>query len=268
MKKSILNFLNNGIVRAACGSHIGNVRKNNEDNFCLDGIYLDRDHNETAEIHLWKKSFLRRTGSFFAVFDGMGGGDYGEVASYAAAEAASAFLSEGEMDAADISASLIKFCEQTNRKVYRAGCNLGAWQMGCTLVSVYNLYDRIWVCNLGDSRCCLLRDGELMQISVDHVEHRNPQDGDAAGRKPYITQYLGVDPEEMQIEPCIKSLTLQDGDRLLLCSDGLTDMVPEQKIRETLLAVTDPETAVQTLIDMALQAGGRDNVTVMLLCAG
>ena len=263
----ILKFGKPGIVRAVCISHVGKVRKNNEDNFCLNGSYSDKNHAQDAELSTWKKSFLSAGGSFFAVFDGMGGGDYGEVASFTAAEAASAFLSQGGMEEGDVPDAFGKLCGRMNEQVCRMGRNLGAWQMGSTLVSFYNREDRIWVCNLGDSRCYLLREGTLRQLSLDHSE-REDGHGAAADRKPFITQYLGVDPGEMQIEPYLTSLTLQEKDRILLCSDGLTDMVPEKTICELLEEKRDPEAAVQALVHRALEAGGRDNITVMLCCTG
>ncbi|MDR0670871.1 MAG: SpoIIE family protein phosphatase, partial [Oscillospiraceae bacterium] len=87
----------------------------------------------------------------------------------------------------------------------------------------------------------------------------------AGGRGYCLTQHLGIPEEEFLVEPHSASLALRSGDKLLLCSDGLTDMVSEETIRLTCLADAPPLSLVQTLVDLSLSAGGRDNVTVMVL---
>jgi protein phosphatase len=84
------------------------------------------------------------------------------------------------------------------------------------------------------------------------------------GRKPYLTQYLGVDPEEMRICPSVSEHAVTDGDCFLICSDGLSDMLSEEQITAILQSGSDEEVTVQTLIVNALKNGGRDNVTVIV----
>ena len=84
------------------------------------------------------------------------------------------------------------------------------------------------------------------------------------GRKPYLTQYLGVDPKDLQLVPHIESYSVMEGDIFLACTDGLTDMVSEKKIASILEECATPESAVEELIRKALAAGGRDNVTVIV----
>ena len=204
--------------------------------------------------------------SFFCVFDGMGGGDFGEVASYTAAKTAREYLAvEQHINPCDITPSLTEMCNVINQAVYQAGMNLGSDQTGSTLVGLYFHAGQVWICNLGDSRGYLLRGGRLLQISQDHTDAAFMQENGITGRKPYLTQYLGIDPDEMMIEPYIKSYYLQEGDTFLICSDGVTDMVEEQEICRILAHNEDVGDCVDLLIQAALDGGGKDNITAIVV---
>ena len=105
----------------------------------------------------------------------------------------------------------------------------------------------------------------MEQISVDHNDAEEMARSGVTGRKAHLTQYLGVDPEEMLLEPHVRMETVAQGDRYLLCSDGLTDMVSEEAIRGILARAAEPKTCVQQLMQAALEGGGRDNITVMVI---
>ena len=200
------------------------------------------------------------------MFDGMGGGDYGEVASYTASKTTKEFLETGtNINPCDITPSLTKMCEVINQAVYEVGEKLGSSRMGSTLVGLYFHEGQAWVCNLGDSRCYLLRDGRMKQISEDHTDEEFMKENGITGRKPYLTQYLGIDPDEMTIVPSIKSYVLNRGDRFLICSDGVTDMVDDQTICNNLARYQDPDECVKALIQAALDGGGKDNITAIVL---
>lgn len=260
------------VIAASCGCHVGKKRKNNEDNFYFNGKYLDSDNMGLGEILTKKTSLLEDVlgnYQFYAVFDGMGGGDYGEIASNIAAKTVKDFLqNEENINPADITPSLSHMCQIMNKNVFRTEMNLGASQMGSTLVSLFFYAGQVWVCNIGDSRCYRLRDGQMEQISMDHTDEAEMKAFGIKGRKPYLTQFLGVDPEEILLEPHVKSYRLEEGDTFLLCSDGLTDMVTEQEICNMLDRYENTENCVCHLIDAALEAGGRDNITVIVCQAG
>ncbi len=263
--------LNLGLKRgvyAACGCNIGKRRQNNEDNFYFNGEYLPSDNHGLSEILTLKESVptgMEDAPLFFAVFDGMGGGDYGEIASNLSAATAAHFLESGDdINPVDITPSLARMCDRMNEEVFRSGENLGVYQMGSTAASLFFYAGQMWVCNLGDSRCYRVSGGQMQQLSVDHTDEAEMKAGNVTGRKPYLTQYLGIDPEEMRIEPYIESYPVRKGDCFLICSDGLTDMVEEQAICSVLLGEREPQVCVQTLINAALEAGGRDNITVIV----
>ena len=123
-------------------------------------------------------------------------------------------------------------------------------------------FDRrqIYVCNVGDSRIYRLRDGELRQLSRDHVR----QLVIPGQSKAPLSQYLGVDPDELRLTPAIVKGKLKLADTYLLCSDGLTDMVGEEEIRDILQAEPVTRSCAAALVDAALKNGGRDNVTVIV----
>ena len=262
-------------LAAACGSDQGKRRKNNEDNLYFKGFrmpegtegpedYMPSD-NHGSEVVVEKEYTLSQD-SFFCVFDGMGGGDFGEVASYTAAKTAREYLAvEQHINPCDITPSLTEMCNVINQAVYQAGMNLGSDQTGSTLVGLYFHAGQVWICNLGDSRGYLLRGGRLLQISQDHTDAAFMQENGIPGRKPYLTQYLGIDPDEMMIEPYIKSYYLQEGDTFLICSDGVTDMVEEQEICRILAHNEDVGDCVDLLIQAALDGGGKDNITAIVV---
>lgn len=249
---------------AACVCDKGLKRSNNEDNYYFAGRYLSRD-NDGLEGCLSDQTPLPED-AFFAVYDGMGGGDYGEVASYTAAAETESFLGQTDnINPCDITPSLTRMCLHINEKVFQTGKSLGVHQMGSTLVSLFFHEDQVWVCNLGDSRAFLCRGQKTRQISVDHTDEAEMKANGITNRKPYLTQFLGIDPEELRIEPFIQSGYYQAGDRYLLCSDGLTDMVDQAVIGEVLIQHEYPEECAEKLKQLALENGGRDNITVIVI---
>lgn len=254
-------------LQAACGCNQGRKRNSNEDNFYFNGRYMSSDNHGLPEI--WTEELSLRGDSFFCVFDGMGGGDFGEIASYTAAKTVKDFLQADEnINPCDITPSLENMCQTINEAVFREGGKLGSTRMGSTLVGLYFHAGQVWVCNLGDSRCYLFRNNRMKQISEDHTDENFMKENGITGRKPYLTQYLGIDPEEMLIVPSIKSYNIERGDRFLLCSDGVTDMVEDQQICNLLVRHTYADECVKALLQASLDGGGRDNITTIVLDVG
>lgn len=252
-------------IYAACGCNKGLRRRNNEDNFYFAGEYLSEQNDGMGTILTWTGTMSDEyAGEFFAVYDGMGGGQYGEVASYNAACHTEELLERYTTDTDDLTGSLTEMCEALNDAVFESEAGLAVNQMGSTLAGYYFSGSSVWCCNVGDSRCYRLRDGVLRRLSVDHTDEETMKRSGITGRKPYLTQYLGVDPEEMRISPSVSGHTVMDGDQYLICSDGLSDMLTAEQMTDILLSGGDEEETVQTLIVNALKNGGRDNVTVIV----
>ncbi len=245
------------LIQAACISHPGKIRSGNEDNFCFNNIFLAPNQRGTDTILTCLANAVE--GSFFAVFDGMGGEKYGEVASFLAAEKSSHWVCDPD----DPEGSLGSLALKLNKSVLNGAAERLTRHMGTTMVSFYFLDDTVFTCNVGDSRAFLIRGGKLAQLSQDHVEDFSAM-GIETKRKPPLSQYLGVDPEDFVIEPYIVHNVIQEGDRFLLCSDGLTDMVSAEKITEIMLRSETTEACVSALLSAALEGGGEDNTTVIV----
>jgi serine/threonine protein phosphatase PrpC len=230
-------------VRVGARSDIGRARERNED------AYLLRD-------------------PLFAVADGMGGHRGGDVASALALE----ILESGEDSAGDATAApLAETIKEANRRLLdRAESDRDLRGMGTTLTAVLTDDAKAHVAHVGDSRAYLLRDGNLQQLTEDHtLVQRMVREGritsQEAGTHPQrsiLTRALGVDADFSVDE---LTLDVHAGDRLLLCTDGLTSMVERDRIREILGGEDDPQVACDRLIDAANRAGGDDNVTVIVL---
>lgn len=247
----------NFTVLAACGTNTGRIRSNNEDNFFFDGRYMPEDHGATDRV--LTASFPAGEGRMLAVFDGMGGENYGELASYTAAEAI-AHTGLQPKDFQRITDYAEEQAQELNLAVVEQQRIMKTSHMGTTMAAIYFTAESAVVSNLGDSRVYRLRDGRLWQLSEDHVSSR-PM---SSGRKAPLTQNLGVDPEELLLEPSVSECRLRAGDCFLLCSDGVTDMLEDGKICELLSQGRSPAETVEALIASALEAGGRDNITAIV----
>lgn len=155
---------------------------------------------------------------------------------------------------------LNNICMKINDAVVAKQQDLCTERMGSTMVALYFSAGYVYVCNLGDSRAYRLRDGEFLQLSVDHLEKRNGQTKEKAP----LTQHLGINPEDFLIEPYIAKGKLKHGDKYLLCSDGLTDMLTNFDIADIISNIDSPGECVQRLIDSAMAKGGKDNITAIM----
>jgi protein phosphatase len=207
-----------------------------------------------------------------AVADGMGGHNAGEVASAIAIEELAALRGMGpwpnERAATD---DLKRAIVRANRRIREmAAGDRELNGMGTTLVAVLEDGDSVHLANVGDSRAYLLRQGELTQVTVDHTlvqelvddGRLSPKDAERHPQRSMITRALGVDHE---VEIDLFTYKLLPGDRLVLCSDGLSDVLNPAQIRNALLRVRDPQKAAERLVAMAVEGGGPDNVTVIVV---
>lgn len=202
----------------------------------------------------------------YAVADGMGGHRAGEVASATAIDALKAAFADG--------APLDQAVGEANAAVFeKASSNLDMRGMGTTLTAAALLDDhRVLLGHVGDSRAYLMRDGGVTRITEDHslVEQLvregrlSPEEAASHPQKAIITRALGIDPE---VEVDTYPVDLRPGDRLLLCSDGLTNMLTDGVIAGVLGREPDPQQAAEMLVDMANEAGGDDNITVVVIDA-
>lgn len=240
-------------LRYAAATHKGLVRDGNEDAVLATDTILRGDH----VVRSGRVSLERP--SVFMIADGMGGHVRGEVASNHALEYLKINIDQFPfMDWEDriIGANDDIFGLMTQR--------LELVGMGTTLVGAEISCARTVLFNVGDSRAYRLLDDVLVRISVDDV----PQTSTRA-RTHEITQALGGRLAHRRIFPHVsQQAPLKAGEQLLLCSDGLSDMVSERAIHGILLAEAEPESAVRLLLQAALDAGGVDNISIVAVRLG
>ena len=222
-------------LRVGARTDVGRVRKGNEDSY-------------TAEDPL------------FAVADGMGGHQGGEVASSVALE----ILSQGD-------GPLEELVRKANDEVFRrAGKDPGLSGMGTTLTAIRHEGKVLRLAHVGDSRAYLLRDGTIQRLTKDHTvverlvdEGRlSAEEAEIHPQRSILTRALGVD-EAIQVDQ--GAIEPHAGDRLLLCSDGLTGVVGEEEITRILTDHAEPQDAANALVDAANEGGGQDNITAVVV---
>jgi serine/threonine protein phosphatase PrpC len=202
----------------------------------------------------------------YAVADGMGGAQAGEVAARIAADAFETDLD----DSGSAEERLSRVANEANRRIFAlARSDASRSGMGTTLTGALVSDDEVSIVHVGDSRAYLLREGELRQLTRDHslveeLRRRGRLTSEEAEEHPQrsiITRALGPDAD---VEPDIHSHQARSGDVFLICSDGLTSMVREEEVRRILVESESLQKAVDALIQEANRRGGRDNITVIL----
>ena len=223
-------------------THPGKVRRRNEDSYVLDP-------------------------PLFAVADGMGGAQAGEVASRLTA---AAFREFHEADRLPPDERLQAIIQEANRRIYdRAHADSDFSGMGTTVTAALLTGGRVTIGHVGDSRAYRIRNGELEQITDDHSlvgdlmrsGRLTPEEADAHPQRSVITRALGTDRE---VDVDTLAIEAEPGDLFLLCSDGLTTMVADDDILGILAAAPTLDDAARALVRAANTEGGEDNVTVVL----
>jgi PPM family protein phosphatase len=222
------------------GSDLGRQRQGNEDNF-----------------------FVRSP--LFVVADGMGGAQAGEVASEMAVKSFDGGLPDGPA-----TEGLVNVIEDANRRIHdRSRSDAGQAGMGTTVTAAYVGESDVTIAHVGDSRAYVLRDGELVRLTRDHSlvgelvarGKLTEEQAESHPQRSVITRALGPEPD---VEVDVQTYQARDGDLFLLCSDGLTSMVPEARVKPIVEAGGPLERIGRDLIGAANDAGGRDNITVVL----
>lgn len=245
------------LINYAYISHTGRVRLNNEDNFWCCGNYLPSENTGTNEI----RTGSRATASLpvMAVFDGMGGESCGEMASYLSALVCDKWYNTRRREMQrNPEEYLDGLCKDMNRTVCTYAEENKINSMGSTASLIVFTEQDAYICNLGDSPVFEICDGQMDQLSVDHVLNNT------IFGKPPLTQFVGVPEEYMLIEPSISKVSLKSGTSYLVCSDGVTDMIAKEELTNLLTMEAPCEKIVEAIWKRAMEKGGRDNITLIL----
>jgi serine/threonine protein phosphatase PrpC len=266
-------------VDYGAATHKGLVRKNNEDRYwlCRYGRSL-----HTLLTNLSDRPLPRQLDEFgygMLVADGMGGAAAGEFAAELAVltlarlmtETPDWILSSQEKNAERV----LERMAQRYLKIDEVLKERGAGEpqlagMGTTMTLAYSLGPRVVIAHVGDSRAYLLRAGALHRLTRDHSMLQHLLDAGIVQREDQVARHLRhalvqcLGGDEDPCQPEVQQLKLSDGDQILLCTDGLTNMVSDPEIARLLKQSPTAETACQSLVSAALDGGGKDNVTVVL----
>ena len=246
------------VIESAGITDVGRKRTNNEDS-----LFINEDQN------------------LYVVADGMGGHLAGEVASKLVVETIRDYMQRfeeddnaEELEDADESLSkeanrLLSGIQLANRGVYHIASNKEKYKgMGSTLSAAYFADDALIIANVGDSPIYLIHNGSIEQLSVTHnvISEQMVIDPEAAQKigaeyRNLLTRAMGI---EETVLPDISEIPYFRGDKLVISSDGLTDLVDPDEILDVIIN-EKPETACKTLVDLALDRGGHDNITVITL---
>jgi PPM family protein phosphatase len=266
-------------MEVAALSDRGKLRDKNEDHFLVarSGRYIHTLLTNIPETDV--PAQFHETGYLLVVADGMGGASGGEVASRMAISTLiniilhvpDWILRLDEEHAQKLMERAARYYREVNQAlVDRARLDPELRGMGTTMTAAFSLGDDLFVAHVGDSRAYLFRDGRLQLLTRDQTQAQLMADigliqqNEVAHHRlrHVLTSALGGGDKDVRAE--IQRLKLTGGDRLLLCSDGLTDMVDDAGIAETLAKVDGSQEACRALVDRALEGGGKDNVTVVL----
>ena len=250
-------------VLFAARTDVGLARASNEDAFevtdLTSGAHLDGNHTSASLV-------LGERGALFALSDGMGGHAAGEVASALVLKSVRTALQSAAPGPPQ--QRLEWAVRQANADVIEAAKAKGRHGMGATLTAVVVEGTQAFVAEVGDSRAYLLRSGKLKQLTRDQslvqmlVDQglMSQEEAENSERKNILLQAMGTSPE---VHAAIAQVTLRRHDRLLLCSDGISNALSHDELQE-ILVVNGPEAACNRLIALGNERGGDDNLTALV----
>jgi protein phosphatase len=260
-------------------SHPGKVRVRNEDHFLVIriGRYLETVLSSLPPGEVPER--VEQAGHAMIVADGMGGHAGGELASRMAITELVKLVLEmpawifqlDETSATDATARSRRRLQRLNSILVEHGQNDPAFfGMGTTLTAVRNLGRRLQIVHVGDSRAYLFRRTRLHRLTRDHTYvqwlvdsgQMSKEEAATCGSRHVLVNVLGGSEEDVEVD--VDQLELENGDRMLVCSDGLTDCVDDDAIRRVLVECDESAGACRRLVDLALEGGGKDNITVIV----
>ncbi len=257
-------------------THAGRVRKDNQDHFLVCALHKSAtvQHSSLPLEHLTPGS--QRVALLMMVADGVGGGHRGEEASRLALEGVTRYVTRcmacyygSSEDDSEFSAALQEVAGQCHAELVRRGEEDPDYRgMATTLTLYLGHWPRAFLLQVGDSRCYLLRGDELTQISRDQTMAQELIDmgvmrpADTAGTR--FERTLSSSIGGQQTAPVVSKFDLTWDTVVLLCSDGLTRLVPDERIRERLRTMTSSRQVCEALLEDALAAGGNDNITIVV----
>ena len=260
-------------ISAAVSVDKGLIRNNNEDNFYFNGKYLSEENRDDSQTLTAASSSAVQ---MYGVFDGMGGEARGEEASFISAQVLRKYHKKVVTKELEFDDAVFSAVEEANKRICKRIIESGERRIGATFSALVVEQDRATVFNIGDSRVYRLKNGQLTQVSIEDTSSQRlvdlgvitPEEALTHKDRHKLTQHLGIFPDELMIETHkSQEFQIEIGDKFLLCSDGLTDMLTDSEIEAILSQDKSSKEISEELVKMALKNGGHDNVTVLVLTA-
>ena len=257
-------------------THVGRVRSQNEDNFVVLSLHKRTQvHLSSVEGLAESLSGDERLAYLLMVADGVGGSDLGEEASRVALATVTEYVAMSmrcyymsKDDAAAFDDELQQAAMQCHERVMQRASQTGAQSMATTLTVFLGVWPYAYLLQVGDSRYYVFNDGKLEQVTRDQTMAQDLVDQgiftDTMARRTPLAHVLSSAIGGEQTSPVVTRLTAHRGNVHLLCSDGLTKHVPDDRIRERLATMTSSRQACEALLQDALDAGGSDNITLVI----
>jgi serine/threonine protein phosphatase PrpC len=259
---------------------LGRKRPTNQDHFLIADLNKSlRVHSTSLNLDDETRIYGGSQGKLLVVADGMGGHAAGERASTIAVDQLATYVlnslswcfrleEHSEQDFQDHLEEALQSCQKSIQAAVSQHPEMKG--MGTTMTMAYIVWPRAFVVHVGDSRCYLLRNRQLAQVTSDHtmaaiLAEAKQVDGEQARKSSMghaLWNALGGRSEDLSVD--VYKLTLECDDVLLLCTDGLYDMAPHEKLEHVLKSMTNAETACRKLVDLANDNGGNDNITLIV----
>lgn len=256
-------------LAVAAKTDVGKVRTNNEDAY----VVADLNRGERVKADKPTDFDVKERGVLLAVSDGMGGEQAGEVASALVVETLRKVLVEDAPEEEEGKTKITKLIEnavtKANEEVFAAAKDPGKRGMGATLTAVYVHGASAYIAEIGDSRAYLIRGRRVRQMTKDQSFVQLLLDSGAiteeeAKNYPHKNIILQAIGQQKNLNIAVGRLKLRRGDRILICSDGLSNKVTPEEMHEIVCAATSIDRACEKLVDTANERGGDDNATVVI----
>jgi serine/threonine protein phosphatase PrpC len=259
---------------------VGRRRTANEDHFLIADLNKSlRVHGTSLKIDDETRIYGGSQGKLMVVADGMGGEAEGERASTIAVDQVATYVlnslswcfrleEDSELDFQEHLKEALKSCQESIHSVSLANPEMSS--MGTTMTMAYIVWPRAFIVHVGDSRCYLFSNDRLQQITSDHTMaailaesgRMTPEEARHSPMGNALVNVLGGKSDELSVD--VLKLTLRVGDVLLLCTDGLHDMVPDAMLQSVLASESSSEATCRKLVDQANENGGKDNITLIV----
>ena len=240
-------------VDYACISHPGKMHAHNEDNYILGDDFMDFDNDGTHGV-ITGRLLSDRAPALLAVFDGLSGEEYGEMAAWHGARAIVEYVEKGVE-------STHRILRHANRVICQHAYDSSIIATGTTVNLLRFGPSSITAANIGNSRTYRISKGGKERLSEDHTVPVTD------GKRAPLDQYLGIPSDELTLEPHVISCPIKLGDLYLLCTDGLSDYVSEADIASIMRKEAGAEglaSAAEALFQAAIDAGSEDDITLIV----